>query len=857
MSFFSESSLWKFEKRRILFAFIILFAGLLLTLVNSLFVKNGIEKYAKEEFEYACKEIKNKISARLNAHAQLLRSQAALFEEPQLITRDKWRNVCVRQMIESNLPGIQGVGYSVIIPPDELASHENKIRNEGFPEYSVKPAGKRDIYTSIIFLEPFSKMNLRAFGYDMFSEPVRREAMEKARDYNIPSLSAKIILVQETTTDVQAGTLMYVPVYKKGLPIETIEQRRLAIQGWVYSPYRMNDMMAGILNGYGNFNEKNIALEIYDCPSYNPGSMLYDSKKISGEKTGPSIALSFNESIDCNGRQWYLKFSKYGPHSSDLNYGAIWYTAVGGISVSFLLFILYISLISQSRSKLLAEELARELSASEKKYRDLIENSHDIIYTINTDGVLTFVSPSWSVLLGYPIDQVAGHSIYDFIHPDDIPVYKKWLNRGTESGKRQEEIEYRMKRERGDWCWYASSAVPLFEETGTVIGFEEISRDISERKRVEEALRISEERLQLTLNVSQIGIWDWDLKNDTWYTSPIYYGMLGYEAVSGLGDREIWIDRVHPDDKHMVEKNIQKVLSGESKDYQYEARLRHADGSYRWVKVIGHVVEWDNKNNPVRLIGIRLDITESKNAENKNKRMNEELKELNLAKDKLFSVIAHDLRSPFQGLLGLTEMMAVQSHEFSPSEMADFSKRLHDSVSSLYKLLENLLEWAELQKDSISFTPKELKLSEIFMKSTEAIRQNALQKEIVIQSEISNEHTIYADEKMVNSVLRNLLSNALKFSFRGGRVVVRSGSNDDGSIEISVTDNGVGISADLMGKLFKAGEKVRSAGTENEPSTGLGLLLCKEFVEKNGGKIWAESGEGKGSTFYFTLPALP
>ena len=236
--------------------------------------------------------------------------------------------------------------------------------------------------------------------------------------------------------------------------------------------------------------------------------------------------------------------------------------------------------------------------------------------------------------------------------------------------------------------------------------------------------------------------------------------------------------------------------------------------------------------------------------------MNEELKELNLAKDKLFSVIAHDLRSPFQGLLGLTEVMATQSHEFLPSEMADFSRKLHDSVANLYDLLENLLEWAQLQKDAISFTPQLLRLPDLFWKSMEAIRQNALQKEIEIKNEINNEHTIYADEKMVNSVLRNLLSNAMKFSYRGGLVVVRSRKNEDESVEISVTDSGVGISEDLIGKLFKTGEKVRSAGTENEPSTGLGLLLCKEFIEKNGGKIWAESEEGKGSSFYFTLPQI-
>ena len=148
------------------------------------------------------------------------------------------------------------MGFSVLIPRAELARHVRELRQEGFPEYRLKPDGVRELYSAIIYLEPFTGRNLRAFGYDMFSELVRRAAMEQARDTGAAALSGKIVLVQETGADVQAGTLMYVPVYHKGLPLETVAQRRAALQGWVYSPYRMKDLIKGILDSH---NERPVA----------------------------------------------------------------------------------------------------------------------------------------------------------------------------------------------------------------------------------------------------------------------------------------------------------------------------------------------------------------------------------------------------------------------------------------------------------------------------------------------------------------------------------------------------------------------------------------------------------------------
>jgi CHASE1-domain containing sensor protein len=231
-------------------AWVLLPVGLIATIVTTIYVKRDVEADAKREFDFTCIQIQLMIDARMDSYAQILTIATAFFDASDEVTREEWHNFTMQQKLEQRLPGVQGIGFSLMIPRDRLEQHIQEIRSQGFPDYNVKPEGDREIYTSIIYLEPFSERNLRAFGYDMFSEPVRRMAMERAMDLNVATLSGKVILVQETDQEVQAGTLMYVPVYRKGMSTETVADRRAALYGWVYSPYRMNDLMQGILKGW-------------------------------------------------------------------------------------------------------------------------------------------------------------------------------------------------------------------------------------------------------------------------------------------------------------------------------------------------------------------------------------------------------------------------------------------------------------------------------------------------------------------------------------------------------------------------------------------------------------------------------
>jgi len=232
----------------------------------------------------------------------------------------------------------------------------------------------------------------------------------------------------------------------------------------------------------------------------------------------------------------------------------------------------------------------------------------------------------------------------------------------------------------------------------------------------------------------------------------------------------------------------------------------------------------------------------------------EELKEANAAKDKFFSIIAHDLRGPFSGFLGLTEIMAEDLPSLTMDEIQGFSVNMRNSASSLYRLLENLLQWSKMQQGSIPFNPELLQLLQVVDECITMVIEQAKNKGIEITFDVKDDLKVFADSNMLQTIIRNLVSNAMKFTPKGGKISVSAKAIDDKNIEIAVKDTGIGMTSEMINNLFRLDVKTNREGTDGEPSSGLGLLLCKEFVEKHGGKIWVESQEGKGSEFKFTLP---
>lgn len=255
------------------------------------------------------------------------------------------------------------------------------------------------------------------------------------------------------------------------------------------------------------------------------------------------------------------------------------------------------------------------------------------------------------------------------------------------------------------------------------------------------------------------------------------------------------------------------------------------------------------------LIITARDITEKKQEEERMKFKNEELLSLNAEKDKFFSIVAHDLRSPFNSFLGLTQIMAEDLQSLSMSQIQNIALSMSKSANNLYALLENLLAWSRLQRGLMSFDPKTFPLVPKISESLELVCEMAHRKGIETVINMQEDLVVFADQNMLESTIRNVALNAVKFTNKGGKITISARSASRNSIEISIRDTGIGMNMEMIDKLFRIDEHISRVGTEGEASTGLGLLLSKEFIEKHGGRIWAESEEGRGSTFYFTFPS--
>ena len=238
------------------------------------------------------------------------------------------------------------------------------------------------------------------------------------------------------------------------------------------------------------------------------------------------------------------------------------------------------------------------------------------------------------------------------------------------------------------------------------------------------------------------------------------------------------------------------------------------------------------------------------------RRQSIELQELNVTKDRFFSIIAHDLRGPMGGLMGLTDLLTEELSNMSMAEIQEFLGSMRDSATNLFKLLENLLQWARIQQGGMTFNRERVLFQPIVIESIEMIQESAKKKGISIICDISEQLEVFADSNLIQTVIRNLVSNAVKFSTRGGTVNISAKTREDESVEISVKDMGIGMNQNMVESLFRIDVKNGRPGTEGEQSTGLGLLLCKEFIEKHGGNIRVESEVGKGSVFTFNIPPV-
>ena len=312
-------------------------------------------------------------------------------------------------------------------------------------------------------------------------------------------------------------------------------------------------------------------------------------------------------------------------------------------------------------------------------------------------------------------------------------------------------------------------------------------------------------------------------------------------------------DLIVPDQlKEEAENATRNVGVGET--IYYESVRKRKNGKLVEVAITGRPII--AKTGQLAVLGIYQDISERKQTEKKLKENEERLKELNATKDKFFSIIAHDLKNPFSGLIGFSSLLIEKMKEKDYAGIERYAEIIYESSTRAMNLLMNLLEWSQSHTGKMEFNPEYIVLKVLAEQEVFLLRDSAKEKSIDIEINMPNSHIAYADKNMIGTVIRNLISNAVKFSHPGDIITVTS-KTDNNRLLISVKDAGTGIPETKLSQLFRIDQGFSSPGTQKETGTGLGLILCKEFIDRHGCDIWAESQEGKGSVFSFYLNTGP
>ena len=364
--------------------------------------------------------------------------------------------------------------------------------------------------------------------------------------------------------------------------------------------------------------------------------------------------------------------------------------------------------------------------------------------------------------------------------------------------------------------------------------------------------KIIHEKLEFSW-AGNLGRWEWNCKTGHVLFNPKKVEVLGYEVSDFSPTVDAFTNLLHPEDYEPTMENMRRHLYGELPVYEVEYRIKTREGKYKWFYDRGRIVEYDQKGAPLRLTGIVFDITEQKEFEARLSRTNQQLAEANDAKNKVFSIIAHDLRNPFTSIISFIDLLENEDITITDDEYRYIISELKKITHNTDLLLQNILAWARSQTEGIQVNPRTVELAPLIDSVCSLLEIQAKGKDLKLEQELGTNTTALVDEQMLHTVLRNLISNAIKFSYPSQSIVIRAEQQESETL-ISISDNGVGIAAERINTLFDISSAFSTSGTQQETGTGLGLRLSNEMVKHNQGRLWVQSSPNQGTIFYISLP---
>jgi PAS domain S-box-containing protein len=497
-----------------------------------------------------------------------------------------------------------------------------------------------------------------------------------------------------------------------------------------------------------------------------------------------------------------------------------------------------------------SDEALRE---SEEKYRDMVEQINDVIFTTDTNGIFTYVSPTVEVMGGYQPEDMLGHSMGEFLDPIFIPLIKEQVANVLAGISRP--AEYRVKTKSGELLWMRSSSRPIVIDNKPV-GLRGVLTDITERKRVEKALSENEERFRTAFEFAPMGVSLVRIDGSFIQVNTALCKMLGYSKKELLSKN--FYDISHPDDIEESKTMVKKTTNGSGLLHGFEKRYIRKDGKTIWVEISSSLLR-DDKKQPLYFIVQTVDITERKRTEEELIKAKEKAEESDMLKTAFLHNISHEIRTPMNSIVGFADML--NEPDLHAENRKQFTDIIIQSSNHLLSIISDIVNIATIEAGQAKINSTTIKLNSTLQLIHEQffLKAKKLNIDLNLQPLFKyNEDLIYTDETKLVQIISNLISNALKFTSKGhinfGYNVVET--RHALSLQFFVEDTGIGIPFEMHEEIFTRFRQVENAATRQFGGSGLGLSISKAYVELLGGEMWVKSDIGKGSTFYFTIPFL-
>ena len=818
----------------------VLLSGIALTLLLDAALRSASVGRSRAEFVERTSHLEARVTRRLRDDEQVLRGGAGLFQVLPEVSREDWHRYVDSLRFAEHYPGILGVGVALWLTPGDVDGHVARVRADGLVDFRVWPPGARDAYVPVMYLEPVDWRNRRALGFDMLSEPTRRAAIERARDGGEAALAGPVVLVQETPQDPQIGLLMYLPMYRRGAPLETVADRRAALVGFAYSPIRVRDLVDRALR----VAPVGVAFDVFAADSPSPEARLYGSVDADvGRPTDPP-AHERTSTVDVFGRPWTFRYRSLPSFAGRVGLLEAQGSLIGGLLVSAAASVAALALGRQRRR---AAALRRAQAETEARFRSYFDLPL-------VGAALTSPAKGWIAvndrmcsMLGYSREELLGRTWAELTHPEDLAADVAEFQRVIAREQDGYTLEKRFVRKDGRPLHVRLAVQCVRDAAGDVEHFAALADDQTEQRIVTDRLRESEERFAAAFDHAPIMMTLSRVDDGTYLAvNERFVALSGYSREEAIGRTSVELGWVSAEDRARLSKGIRD----DGRVDGLELTLRARGGKPVMVGYSGVVLTIRGEQ---RLLSIAKDLTVERTLQ----RSLEQAQKLESV-GRLAGGVAHDFNNMLAVIRGYAELL-LQRGDWG-EEARDDLEQIREAADRSAQVTRQLLTFARKQV----VEPKVLDLNDTVAGMLKMLRRLIGEDIDLLWSPGFGLRRVRVDPSQIDQVLANLCVNARDAIAGVGKIAIETGNvaldpafcqGHDGIapgeyVRLTVTDSGTGIASEVLPHVFEPFFTTKEVGR----GSGLGLATVYGIARQNGGAVEVESLAGSGAVFRVYLP---